>query len=255
MKRLLKRALGKIGLEVQWSKTTRLPPVEFTTADVEIYRYVLENELTMVPPTGLAAAMLACKHAVSAGIPGDFVECGVWRGGISIAAKLTFEEYGSDKRVWLFDTFAGMTQPTDVDRGTIVGENANKLFGEYQQPEHNDWCYASLADVQENIKRSGIDAAGVRLIEGDVCQTLASPNNLPEVISVLRLDTDWYESTRAELDRLYPRLSKRGALLLDDFGYWDGARKAVDEYVGAMEPAQRPLLVPIDRVGRVGVKP
>ena len=61
-------------------------------------------------------------------------------------------------------------------------------------------------------------------------ETLNIPSNLPESISVLRLDTDWYESTRKELQILYPRLGVGGVLIIDDYGYWDGCRKAVHEY-------------------------
>lgn len=245
----------KLGFDVRRASTMRIPPVEFSPAEERIFRYVKDHELTMVSYEGVAAAMVACKHAVLAGIEGDFVECGVWRGGVSIAAKMTFEAYGSDKKVWLFDTFAGMTEPTVDDRGTFTGEDGTRLFHELKRDDHVDWCYASLEDVQRNFERSGADMGGVRFIKGDVAQTLANETNLPAGISVLRLDTDFYESTKKELEVLYPRLSPRGSLLLDDFGYWDGARKAVVEYFDAAPPAERPLLFPIDRCARVGVKP
>jgi predicted O-methyltransferase YrrM len=92
----------------------------------------------------------------------------------------------------------------------------------------------------------------VRFVEGDVVQSLKIESNLPESISVLRLDTDWYESTRAELEVLYPRLSPGGVLIIDDYGHWGGAKKAVDEY---FRGRPKPLLQYTDYTGRMGVKP
>ena len=255
MKQLMKQMFRTLGYDVRRVSTLSIPPVEFSAEEERIFRYVKDHQLTMVSYEGVAAAMLACKHAVLAGIDGDFVECGVWRGGVSIAAKLTLEAYGSDKKVWLFDTFAGMSEPTEHDRGTFTGEVGVKIFSEQKRDDHVDWCYASLEDVQRNFERSGANMAGVRFIKGDVAQTLADDGNLPSGISVLRLDTDFYESTKKELEVLYPRLAPRGSLLLDDFGYWDGARKAVEEYFAGSAPSDRPLLFPIDRCARVGVKP
>ena len=76
----------------------------------------------------------------------------------------------------------------------------------------------------------------VKLIQGDVAETLLESKNLPEKIAILRLDTDWYESTRIELERLYPLLEPGGVLIIDDYGHFDGARKAVDEYFKAERP-------------------
>ena len=191
---------------------------------------------------------------MEAEIEGDFVECGVWRGGNALAAKLTFESLGSDKKVWLFDTFAGMSEPTDVDRGAISGEIARETFLASQNDDHNDWCFASLEDVRRNFEAARVDMAGVSFVKGDVLKTLRDHANLPGAISILRLDTDWYESTREELRVLYPRLSIGGCLLIDDFGCWEGARKAVEDYFAELPPRARPLLQYTDYTGRMGVK-
>ena len=117
---------------------------------------------------------------------------------------------------------------------------------------HNEWCYASLEDVQKNCSDSGIDIAALKFIKGDVCDTLKKPDNVPDKISVLRLDTDWYESTKAELEVLYPKLSNGGVLIIDDYGHWEGARKAVDEYFSLQK--YKPLFNVIDRTGRSALK-
>ncbi len=257
LKQTIKRAFRAIGLDVR--RTGGFPqlalPVEFTKADEEILEFVLRNQLSMVSRERLIATINACKHAVEAGIDGDFVECGVWRGGNSIAAKLTFENYGSDKKVWLFDTFAGMTAPSEDDRAAFTDVVAREKFEQSQSDDHNEWCYASIEDVRRNFERAGVAMDGVRFIKGDVEATLVDQANLPAAISVLRLDTDWYASTRRELEVLYPRLTKGGSLLIDDFGFWEGARKAVEEYFADLRPVDKPLLHFTDYTGRMGVKP
>ena len=109
--------------------------------------------------------------------------------------------------------------------------------------------------MQNNFRVAGVEASQVRFIKGDVVETLAVRSNLPPRVAVLRLDTDWYASTKAELEVLYPLLTRGGSLLIDDYGHWEGARKAVEEYFGSLTPAERPLLHFTDYTGRAGVKP
>ena len=229
-------------------------PVEFDKADVEIIDYVMTNKLTKTSTERVVATINACKHAVIAQIEGDFVECGVWRGGNAIVAKKTFERLGSDKRVYLFDTFTGMTAPGDHDKTAYNPTPADERYRDASRDGYSNWNYASLEDVKANLANAGVDGSGLRFIEGDVLQTLVIEENLPAHVSVLRLDTDWYESTKVELERLYPRLSIGGSILIDDYGHWEGARKAVDEYFSKMEAERRPLLHYTDYTGRMGVK-
>jgi hypothetical protein len=219
-------------------------PVEFTAHDNQTFSYIINNKLTMASPSRLVATIAACKYALT--LEGDFVECGVWRGGNSIAARLIFDEARSGKLVWLFDTFAGMTAPTAEDTTSFSEKPAAETFRERQADDHNEWCYASLEDVQRNFPTS---LERVRFVKGDVIETLKG--ELPEKIAVLRLDTDFYESTKAELEALYPRLVKGGVLIIDDYGHWDGARRAVDEYFANVP---RPFFHASDYTGRIGVK-
>lgn len=253
IKQGLTRALAMAGLKPRADKAP-LYPVEFSSADNAVLDLVLDSRMTMASRERVVATINACKHAVLAGIEGDFVECGVWRGGNSIAAKLTFENYNSDKTVWLFDTFGGMTPPTEFDTTRFSDKSTEERFQAGQKDDHNDWCFASIDDVRANFDKAGIDPATVRMVAGDVTKTLADGRNLPDAISVLRLDTDFYDSTRAELETLYPRLSVGGSLLIDDFGHWDGARRAVEEYLQGLPAAARPLLHYTDYTGRMAVK-
>jgi hypothetical protein len=253
-KEAIRRALERAGLRRNRQRPEWIDPVEFSNADLEVLNYVLDRKLTMASRERVIATINACKHAIRADIEGDFVECGVWRGGNSIAAKLTFENYGSKKKVWLFDTFGGMTAPTKFDTTIFSDVRATDRFEKGKAFGHNDWCFASLSDVRANFLGSGTDLSGVEFVVGDVMETLADEQTIPAAVSVLRLDTDFYDSTKVELQVLYPRVSIGGSLLIDDFGHWDGARQAVEEFLESLPRHRRPLLHFTDYTGRMGVK-
>ena len=152
-------------------------------------------------------------------IEGDFVECGVYKGGNTIIAKKFFDSVGLNKKVYCYDTFEGMTPPSDKD-----GDNARKNWNNKAK------CEANLNEVKTNFKTHNCLDDNVKFIVGDVCKTLRTEENLPKKISILRLDTDFYESTKAELEILFPLLVKDGFLIIDDYGHWQGCQQAVDEY-------------------------
>jgi len=225
-------------------------PVEIAEADKRVFRYVRGKRLSTGSDERLFATIMACRYVVEGNVAGDFVECGVWRGGNSIIAAGVFQAMASSKKVWLFDTFAGMTAPTGVDIN-FRGESAGAKFSSTLKGDHSDWCYAPVDEVKSNFADFGVLNERVALVKGDVAETLTHAADLPESISVLRLDTDWYESTRVELEALYPRLTRGGVLIIDDYGHWGGARKAVDEYFTGRD---RPFLQYIDQTARIGVK-
>jgi O-methyltransferase len=144
-----------------------------------------------------------------------------------------------------------MTEPSQQDR-TTDGRMAEPRFQESQRDGFNEWCLASLGDVRNNFKRANLIDENVRFIQGDVRKTLTQEELLPKKISVLRLDTDWYDTTSLELEILYPRLSAGGILIIDDYGHWAGAKKAVDEYFE--KNCNRPFLQYTDYTCRMGVK-
>jgi O-methyltransferase len=225
-------------------------PVEATPRDSELIGSL--KPFTMTSSERLWSLINAVRHAVSNEIPGDFVECGVWRGGSVMAMVTELSDLGvTDRKIWLYDTFAGMTDPTaaDVEAGTGVTA-ADMLSTTAVADGDNVWCVAGLPDVQANVRSTGYPFENFTFVEGDVAQTLKSI--FPETISLLRLDTDWYESTRMELEVLYPRLAVGGVCIFDDYGHWQGARKAVDEYFEKL--GHRPYMHPIDYSGRVLIK-
>jgi O-methyltransferase len=212
---------------------------------------------SMTGPARLAAVVEAVRHCVGEGIEGAFAECGVWRGGSVLAMILTLQELGvSDRDLHLYDTFEGMTKPSELDVSPYDGsalESWERAEAENERP------YAGLFDpqvfneaaVRRTLAETGYPAERIHVIAGAVEQTL--PEAVPERIALLRLDTDWYESTRHELEHLYPILTAGGVLIIDDYGHWEGARRAVDEYFASHPP--RPQLREIDYTGRVAVRP
>lgn len=177
-------------------------------------------------------------------IEGDIVECGVWRGGSSMVAALTLlENKDANRHLYMYDTYEGMSEPTGEDV-SIHGDTGEDTWQGINQ------CYADFPDVQRNIGSTNYPSSLVHMIKGKVEETI--PQEIPEKIAILRLDTDWYESTYHELVHLYPRLVKGGVLIIDDYGHWQGARKAVDKYF--TENNIPVLLNWIDYTGRVAVK-
>lgn len=228
---------------------------ELTENDLKVIRYVFQNELTMVSPARLTDTILAVKHVNKIKVPGSFVECGTWRGGNSIAASLVSADQLTKREFYIYDTFTGMSEPDDkVDKTTFLKESSTTLFNKNQKQDFNSWCYASLDEVKQNFHMAGLTLENINFIQGKVEETLIQESNLPEKISLLRLDTDWYESTMIELEILYPKLESGGILLIDDYGYWDGARKAVDEYFSRADTPEKPFFARSDFTGRVGIK-
>lgn len=191
---------------------------------------------TKTGPERIAAMAAALKRINKQNIPGVVVECGVWKGGNIILARLL-----SPKRVcWLYDTFDGMTEPTDID---ISRKGASALKSYRKKERRGDkWAAVTLDEVCANLETMGVlDFDRLHFVVGKVEDTLRYECNLPEQIALLRLDTDWYESTKVELEVLYPRLVPGGILIVDDYGHWAGARKAVDEYFDHRSPKMQQI--------------
>lgn len=205
---------------------------------------------TMTSEERISALCHAVRYIARSNVPGDIVECGVWRGGSTMAAAMTLLSEGDKLRtLHLFDTFEGMPMPASVDRAADSGTSAADLLAKADRSS-NLWAYAPIDDVQANLASTGYPSAGIRFIKGRVEDTI--PREAPAEIAILRLDTDWYESTKHELLHLYPKLAIGGVLIIDDYGYWEGARKAVDEFIG--ENRLPILLQRIDDTGRIAVK-
>lgn len=196
----------------------------------------------------------AVEHVVRERIKGCMIECGTWKGGSAMLMVLAARHFGWTGNLILFDTFMGMTPPDehDVDYKGARAEDLMKATEEARESE-KIWAWAGIEEVRRNLGRVSFDGVRVIFVQGPVEETLTTSQTGP--IALLRLDTDFYASTIAEMEILYPKLQPGGVLIVDDYGHWAGARKAVDTYLAQMASGSRPYLAPIDFTGRLAIKP
>lgn len=222
---------------------------DITGEEMQLIKFA--EPFTMTSVERLVTLSRAVDYLLENKIDGDIVECGVWRGGsmMLVAKKLALAKE-TKKRLFLFDTFEGMNSPGEEDvawdevSAREKLDNANKFEG------RNVWCFSTLEEVRKNIESCQYPQQNIVFVEGPVERTL--PYEGIEQISLLRLDTDWYESTKHELEHLFDKLVVGGILIVDDYGHWQGARKAVDEFI--RERKLRLFLNRIDYTGRLAVK-
>lgn len=250
MKLLIKSLLQKVGFEIVRKGSMKSFPPDFDEIHCKVIDCV--SPYTMTSKERIHALINATRYIIENDIEGDFVECGVWKGGSMMAIAHTLKHFQSDDRdLYLFDTFDGMSDPTknDVD---FSGMDAKTLLGKSEKKKNTShiWCYSTLDEVKNNLAKTGYRRDKISFIQGKVEDTI--PNTAPDKIALLRLDTDWYESTKHELIHLYPRVVNGGVIIIDDYGYWQGCKKAVDEYIRDNNISI--LLNRIDFTGRIGVK-
>jgi hypothetical protein len=207
--------------------------------EVEIEDCVAVAPYTMTSPPSIVSLIRAVRYIVQNRISGDLVECGVWKGGSVMAIAKTLMRCGeTHRRLWLYDTFEGMSRPIAAD-----GPRAQAVFD-------SDYLRVSLEDVRKAVSSVGYEPKNFVFVKGRIEDTV--PMSMPTTIALLRLDTDWYESTRHELVHLFPLLVHGGVLIIDDYGTWEGARQATDDYFSTQRV---PLLLNrISAGARIGVK-
>jgi hypothetical protein len=243
----VRRVARRFGIDIVRYRT--IPP-DFAPGDAALVRSV--RPYTMTSPERIFALVNAVRWLVDEKVGGAIVECGVWRGGSMMAVARALLEAGVDDReLHLLDTFEGMTAPTAADKDFRGRRAEAKFLRTRRGADSSDWCRATLAEVRANLARTGYPAHRLHYVKGRVEETV--PGSAPDQIALLRLDTDWYESTKHELVHLWPRLVPGGICILDDYGYWAGSRQAVDEYFA--EHGIRGLLHRVDGTGRLIVKP
>ena len=228
-------------------------PKDYDPQTQEIWRAV--SDRTMTHHNKIQFLVEAVRYAERTRLPGAFVECGVWRGGSMLAVARTLLQLGvTDRDLYLFDTFTGMTEPTERDVRINEGKHA-EVFLNAKGPGPMAWSrperfIATLDDVKQGFAEIDYPAERVHYVQGKVEETV--PQQAPQDIAILRLDTDWYESTKHELAHLYDRLVPGGVLILDDYGTWQGSKEATDEF---LDETGEPLLLTRVHRSRVAVKP
>lgn len=215
-----------------------------------IMTYEIVKKFTMTDIHRVNTLINATKYIINNNISGSIVECGVWKGGSMMAVAHTLKKIGAEKEMYLYDTFEGMNEPTNKDIN-IYGKNASDIFESKKiSKSSSDWCYSTIEEVKNNLYSTHYNKDKIQFIKGKVEDTI--PKTIPNKIALLRLDTDWYESTKHEMIHLFPLLEKNGILILDDYGYWEGSKKAVDEYI-----KEKNITIFLNRVSvsaRLGVK-
>jgi hypothetical protein len=248
-----KKILAFFGYTINLGSSFKSYP-ELKKEQEEFCTKIYNSNLTLTSLESLKLLAITCNYIRNTNVVGDFVETGVWRGGSSIVAKYML---GDSKTYYLFDTFSGMTEPSNFDYriGENSAEKTIKKWNSMQSESGNKWVTASIQEVEGNFTKFDLFDNKVKLIKGDVRFTLELSQNLPTVISILRIDTDFYDSTLISLKKLWPLLANGGVLILDDYAHWDGARRAVDEYFAASGLSSL-LKIPIaGGGGRVVLKP
>ena len=220
-----------------------VPDADFYRILVQAWPYSMSSTFGFVD--SFHALYQGIGYVVARGIPGAFVECGTYLGGMSLLAALTFLKHGDTSRdLYLFDTFEGMPPPTAEDGPMMASAyDTNTQAG-------RTWAKADVESVRALMTSSGYPPEKIHLVKGMVEATI--PVQAPERIAILRLDTDYYGSTKHELVHLYPRLSQGGYVIFDDYGLFPGAQKAVDEYFAT--DAEPILLNRINFTLRAGLK-
>ena len=246
---LLNKISSKFGYKIKVERLNFPYDIFGDKEFMEIYNIC--KDYTMTSLERMYSLYNSMKYIISNKIDGDLAECGVWKGCSAMLMALLLKRYGiMDKKIHLYDTFEGMSEPTSVDK-TITGISASTLLNKQRKENKNSvWCYSPIEEVKKTLLSTGYPQENLIFVKGKVEDTL--PRHVPGKLSLLRLDTDWYESTRIELQILYPLLSEKGVLIIDDFGHWEGAKKAVTEYF--MQNSNHQYLHRIDYTGRLIIK-
>jgi hypothetical protein len=190
----------------------------------------ITNPISMTPQIRRYNLIQALEYIAHYKLEGDLVECGVWKGGNLVIYKKFIEEKNIKKNIYAFDTFEGMSGQDHNDYIINGRIKAQTILDKDIKKITNDWGVCSLEEVKFNISQRTKNLNNIFFIKGKVEDTLLDAMNLPKKISILRLDTDFYQSTKIELEILYKKVCKGGVIIIDDYGHWAGSKKAVDEF-------------------------
>ena len=241
--------LSLCGLKLTRTKIPDYTPYDMAAGFDSIYH--LCKSYTQTKVEAMYELYSAVNYVVDSQIPGDFVECGVWKGGSSMVAAMTFlSKNFHQKTLWLYDTYSGMPEPEQNDVKAYDGTPADRFWSPGQKADKNLWNYSPIEEVRHNVRTTNYPNQNLVFIEGNVEDTI--PDQKPTSISILRLDTDLYSSTYHELKYLFPLLSEGGVLIIDDYGTWEGARQATDQYFSENNICM--FLHRIDEGARIGIK-
>jgi O-methyltransferase len=249
MKKIIVNILKRFGFEIRsvGEQLNKKGFPDFSDKELELMQFA--RPYTMTTGERMFSLINAVEYISKNKIQGDVVECGVWRGGSSMIMATKMLEMSDLRQLYMYDTFDGMSEPTDDDL-QHDGQVAENMLETSDKEVDQIWCFSTIDEVKANMQKTNYPSDKITFVQGKVEDTI--PGVLPKKIALLRLDTDWYESTKHEMEHLFPLLEKGGVLIIDDYGHWQGARKAIDEYIAANNI--QILLNRIDYTGRIGIK-
>lgn len=180
----------------------------------------------------------AINYILKDNIEGVIIECGVDNGNFEHIWINELMKNNEVRDIYLYDTFAGLTQPSVNDYtckdAKLYQMNQDEVYNMWKNEiidqNTNGWCYTALENVQNRLNSTGYPQNKLHYIVGDVMETLKDKSKIPEKIAILRLDTDWYESSKYELEQMYDNVVIGGVIIFDDYYHWDGQRRATDDF-------------------------
>ena len=192
------------------------------------YRHIYNRyrNYTMIPEATYIRNLQIAERARE--VEGCIVECGVWRGGMIAGIA---ELLGPERAYFLFDSFEGLPPAREID-----GPDALAWQSAVDSPIYYDNCRAPVEMAEEAMRISG--ARQATMVKGWFADTLPGFRP-PAPIALLRLDGDWHDSTLLSLNSLYPYVTDRGLVIVDDYATWDGCARAVHEFLARASPVRR----------------
>jgi len=180
----------------------------------------------------------AITYILKNNIEGDIIECGVDSGNFEYIWINELMKHNMVRDIYLYDTFEGLVKPSEYDytcdNATLYSMNKDEVLEMWSSQQINEktngWCYTPLEAVQKRLRSTGYPEDKLHYVVGNVMDTLKDMSTIPEKIAVLRLDTDWYESSKYELEQMYDRVVHGGVIIFDDYYHWDGQRRATDDF-------------------------
>lgn len=219
LKSYVKKFLFKNNIRV-----TRIVQSKEVTRFNQIYQKYAH--FTMIGKAAFVKNLELVHHYVK-GLPGDIVECGVWRGGM-IAGMADYLK--GERTYFLFDSFEGLPPVKEID-----GANAKAWQQDTHGPLYYNNCTAPIEAAEEAMKMTG---CSFEIYKGWFENTISNFSS-SDKIALLRLDADWYDSTMICLKHLYPKLVYDGLIIIDDYYAWDGCSRAVHDYLSGIKSVSR----------------
>jgi O-methyltransferase len=261
IKSFIKFLFSLLGVRIS-KLPSSLNEIEYDDESEARRKFAIVRDYTMADEACLITLWQHTKYLETNSIVGDYVECGVWKGGCVALMALGNLSYGSTRRnIYLFDSFTDICEPDKKVDGDKAIQQATEwsttkgtdgklkpLEGFYDQFGGHGTKAACIEVIEKKV---GYDKEKVHYIEGWFQDTFPIHSKTIGQIALLRLDADWYASTKICLETFYDKVVDGGIIIIDDYGTYEGCKKAVDEFFLGKK---KPLLNHINKHSRYIIK-